>query len=201
MSEKRRSRRFSRRLKVRFGEKSRPFSHTGLTNDISASGMFISTSARMVPGTRLHVEVTTAEGVILYCEGVVARQVVVPPELRTLMRPGFGLRFLTGTEVMSELVPSLRDQTRLQVVFESLEGFRDAWERELQRGGAFLWAEKAYPLNSIVTVEFDFSYANRRLAFESRVVHVVPDDAGRHGMAFMFLDIPGATAALGEFLQ
>lgn len=201
MSEKRRARRFARRLKVRFGEKGKPFAQTGLTNDISATGMFISTTAAIKPGTRLHVEVTTAEETLIFFEGVVARQVVVPPELRTLMRPGFGLRFLTGTEVMSELIPSLKDQTHLQVVFDSLEAFRDAWERELKRGGAFLWADKAYPLNSIVTVEFDFLFARRRLAFESRVVHVVPDQQGRHGMAFMFLDVAGATAALSTLLQ
>jgi hypothetical protein len=201
MSEKRKARRFTRRLKVRFGEKNRPFSHTGLTNDVSATGMFISTSTGIKPGTRLHVEVTTVDETLLFFEGVVARQVVVPPELRTLMRPGFGLRFLTGTELMSELIPSLKDQTHLQVVFDSVEAFRDAWERELKRGGAFLWAEKAYPLNSIVTVEFDFTFANRRLAFESRVVHVVPDQQGRHGMAFMFLDVNNATAALTALLQ
>jgi len=201
MSEKRRARRFTRRLKVRFGEKGRPFSHSGLTNDVSATGMFVSTTTAVKPGTRLHVEVTTAEETLIFFEGVVARQVVVPPELRTLMRPGFGLRFLTGTELMSELLPGLKDQTHLQVVFDSVESFRDAWERELKRGGAFLWAEKAYPLNSIVTVEFDFAFANRRLAFESRVVHVVPDQQGRHGMAFMFLDVNNATAALGALLQ
>ena len=201
MSEKRKARRFSRRLKVRFGEKGRPFSHTGLSNDISASGMFISTTAAVKPGTRLHVEVTTADETLIFFEGIVARQVVVPPELRTLMRPGFGLRFLTGTELMSELIPSLKDQTHLQVVFDTAEAFRDAWERELKRGGAFLWAERAYPLNSIVTVEFDFSFANRRLAFESRVVHVVPEQQGRHGMAFMFLDVPNATTALSALLQ
>jgi hypothetical protein len=201
MSEKRKARRFARRLKVRFGEKGRPFSFTGLTNDISATGMFVSTTAGIKPGARLHVEVTTADETLIFFEGIVARQVVVPPELRTLMRPGFGLRFLTGTEVMSELIPSLKDQTHLQVVFDSVDAFRDAWDRELKRGGAFLWAERAYPLNSIVTVEFDFAFANRRLAFESRVVHVVPEQQGRHGMAFMFLDVTNATTALSALLQ
>lgn len=201
MSEKRKARRFARRLKVRFGEKNRPFSHSGLTNDISATGMFVSTTTPVKPGTRLHVEVTTAEEALMFFEAVVARQVVVPPELRTLMRPGFGMRFLTGTELMSELIPSLKDQTHLQVVFDSVDSFREAWERELKRGGAFLWAEKAYPINSIVTVEFDFAFANRRLAFESRVVHVVPDHEGRHGMAFMFLDVNNATVALSALLQ
>ena len=201
MSEKRKARRFSRRLKVRFGEQNRAFVHSGLTNDISATGMFISTTAAVKPGTRLHVEVTTADEGLVFFEGVVARQVVVPPELRTLMRPGFGLRFLSGTELMSELIPSLKDQTHLQVVFDTVESLRDAWERELKRGGAFLWAEKAYALNTIVTVEFDFLFANRRLAFESRVVHVVPEQQGKHGMAFMFLDVNNATAALSALLQ
>ena len=201
MSEKRKSRRFARRLKVRFGEKDRPFHYNGLTGDISATGMFVSTTASIKPGTRVHVEVTTTENQLMFFEGVVVRQVVVPAELRGVVKAGFGFRYLSGLELMAELVPSLKDQTHLQVVFPSAEALKDAWDRELNRGGAFLWADKAYPLNSIVVVEFDLPFVGRRLAFESRVVHCVPEQQGKHGMAFAFLDIPQATAALASILH
>lgn len=201
MSEKRKSRRFARRLKVRFGEKDRPFHYNGLTGDISATGMFVSTTASIKPGTRVHVEVTTTENLLMFFEGVVVRQVVVPSELRGVVKAGFGFRYLSGIELMAELVPSLKDQTHLQVVFPSAEALKDAWDRELNRGGAFLWADRAYPLNSIVVVEFDLPFVGRRLAFESRVVHCVPEQQGKHGMAFTFLDIPQATAALSSILH
>jgi Tfp pilus assembly protein PilZ len=202
MSEKRKSRRFARRLKVRFGEKDRPFHHSGLTGDISATGMFISTTASIKPGIRVHVEISDHDNKLLFFEGVVVRQVIVPAELRGVVKAGFGVRYLSGTELMGELVPSLnRDQTHLQVVFPSAAALRDAWDRELNRGGAFLWADKHYPVNSIVTVEFDLPFVGRRLAFESRVVHIVPEQQGKHGMAFMFLDVPNATAALSSVLH
>jgi hypothetical protein len=201
MSEKRKSRRFARRLKVRFGEKDRPFHFNGLTGDISATGMFVSTTASIKPGLRVHVEVTTTENLLLFFEGTAVRQVVVPAELRGVVKAGFGFRYLSGTELMSEMVPSLKDQTHLQVVFPTADALKDAWDRELNRGGAFLWADKPYPLNSIVVVEFDLPFVGRRLAFESRVVHCVPEQQGKHGMAFTFLDIPNATAALSSVLQ
>jgi hypothetical protein len=192
-----------RRLKVRFGEKTRGavYTHSGLTSDLSSTGMFVSTSASVAPGTRLHVEVTTSENQAIFFEAVVARQVNVPPELRTVMKAGFGLRFLTGTELLSELAPSIKDRSQLHISYESVTILRDAWERELKRGGAFCWADRSYPLNSIVTVEFDLPFAGRRLAFEARVVHQVPEQHGKHGLAFMFLDVANASAALESLLH
>lgn len=191
-----------RRLKVRLGEKARAgFPHSGLTSDVSASGLFVSTTANLVPGTRVHVEVTTAENQPVMVEGVVARQVIVPPELRSVVRPGVGVRFLTGTELMGELVPAIRDRAQVHFTYDSAPALREAWDRDLRHGGAFCWTDRAHPLNSILTVEIDLPFAGRRLAFEARVVHVVPDQKGKHGLAFMFLDVAGATAALEELVR
>lgn len=146
MAEKRTARRLARRLKVRFGEKERGgFTGTGLTYDISSTGMFVSTNAvaAIAPGTRLHLEVTTPENHAVYFEGVVARQVVVPPELRAVIKAGFGLRFLTGSDLVSELVPAAQVPGQLRLTYETVAALRDAWERELKRGGAFCWTDRA----------------------------------------------------------
>lgn len=204
MAEKRTARRLARRLKVRFGEKERGgFTSTGLTNDISSTGMFVSTNAvaAITPGTRLHLEVTTPENQLMYFEGVVARQVVVPPELRAVIKEGFGLRFLTGSDLVSELVPAAQTSGQLRLTYETVAALRDAWERELKRGGAFCWTDRACALNSIVVVEVNLPFAGRRLTFDARVVHLVPEQQGRHGLAFMFVDTTGAMAALEALLR
>lgn len=108
MGEKRKSKRHGRRLKVRFGESNvGGFPHSGLTNDVSTTGLFVVTGQTPKPGTRLHLEVMLQNEKPLYVEGVVARLVLVPPELRLIMKAGVGVRYLLGHELLSELSPAL----------------------------------------------------------------------------------------------
>ena len=118
--EKRRNRRYAKRFKVRFGVKD--LSLTGFTNDVSATGMFVVTTTQMAIGQRVHVEVLLDGDEKLYFEGAVARLTLVAPELRQIMKGGFGLRFLTG----AELIPLAElGRPRIDVVI-SLSGiFRD----------------------------------------------------------------------------
>lgn len=204
MGEKRRSKRHARRLKVRFGESgSAGFSHSGLTNDVSSTGLFVVTSANFKPGTRLHMEVTMPGEVGLFVETVVARQVIVPPELRQVVRAGFGVRYLLGTELMAELVPALSAPRRddpFWLSFDEPEAWRAAWEKELKRGGCFVWSSKPVAQNTIVKLTVDLRFLGRTLAFEARVVHAMPGADGRHGVALMFVDPAGAAAALSATL-
>jgi hypothetical protein len=197
--EKRRHRRYSRRFRVRFGEKS--LSQQGFTSDVSATGMFVVTTPVPKLGTRVHVEVTMDNERMLYFEGLVARMALVAPELRSVMKGGFGLRFLSGAELMAEMVPHLRDPKRLVLTYVTAEQLHEAFEKELKRGGAFLWSQAEYAANSIVNVEIDAPFAGRQLAFEARVVHVLPEN-GRFGLALMFLDpnaaLNGISGLLGK---
>ncbi len=192
--EKRKNRRYSKRFKVRFGVKE--LSATGFTNDISATGMFVVTTAMMSLGSRVHVEVTMDANEKLFFEGAVARLTLVAPELRQIMKGGFGLRFLTGAELMGEMVPHLRDRTRIVLTYPTLKGFQNAYEAELRRGGCFVWTATHYPVNSIVHLEIEADFVNRNVAFECRVMHVVSGEDGRFGTALMFLDAASADAGL-----
>jgi Tfp pilus assembly protein PilZ len=198
--EKRRARRHGRRLRIRYGEKGKGFTSTGLTNDVSSTGLFVLSNSSPKPGTRVHLEVTLPGEVVLFVEGVVARQVLVPPELRQVVKAGFGVRFLQGTELMAELVPPLRDPAKkddpFSLVFEDAAAWKSAWEKEYSRGGVFVWSSKSVAANSTVTLTFDLRFADRALAFEARVVHVMPGADGRFGIALMFTDVAGATNAL-----
>ena len=195
--EKRRNRRYSRRFRVRFGEKQ--LDRTGFTSDVSTTGMFVVSQPVPKLATRLHVEVSMDNDRVLYFEGVVARLTLVAPELRSVMKGGFGLRFLTGAELVAEMVPHLRDSRRLVLSYSTPEALHEAFEKELKRGGAFVWCEREHAVSSIVNLEIDAHYSNRQLAFECRVVHVVPE-AGRWGVALMFLEPNAALAGISGLL-
>lgn len=216
MGEKRRSKRHARRLRVRFGAVGEAgFPHVGITSDVSASGLFVLSTQRVVPGDRLHLELTLQDEKPLYVEVVVARKVLVPPELRQVVHAGFGARYLTGPELMGTLVPSLvgdghRTGTApvyvaadvepprvdpFTQVYDSATAWNEAVEREFKRGGVFLWCPTAQPSNAQVTITFDLRFAGRQLALPARVVHSAPGPDGRHGVALMFTD-PGAVARL-----
>lgn len=198
--EKRRSKRHGKRLKVKFGEKgTATFPHSGLTNDVSATGLFVVTGQTPKPGTRLHLEVTMPGELPLFIEGVVARQVLVPPQLRQIVKSGFGVRYLLGSELMAELIPALSTPAKddpFLLSFVDEEAWRAAVEKDFKRGGAFVWTRKTVAQNMIVTVTFDLLFLNRQLAFEARVVHTNPGTDGRTGVALMFVDAAGAAAAL-----
>lgn len=203
MSEKRRSKRYPKRLRVRFGEKGKGFTHVGITGDVSSSGMFVGTTAVIEPGTRVHLELTTADNDFFYFEGIAARQVQVPPELRQLMKAGFGMRFLLPGDVVGEVLPASREAKPAGLVlsYESPAAFAAAWERELKRGGAFCWAERGHVPNAVVPIEVQLAYNGTRQVFEGRVVHVLPEQNGRYGVAFMFVDQSKALASLNALLQ
>ncbi len=198
MSEKRKQRRHAKRLKVRFGEND--FSSTGITSDVSATGMFIQTTKVPAIGNRIHVELTLPSGRLLFCEAAVMRQQHVPPELRQAVKGGVGVRFLSPGELVAEMVPHLKDSKRLCIDYQSHADFKVAWDREIKRGGIFVWTEAHPVINSIVSIEFNLEFATRRLAFDARVVHLM-NDANRRGMAVMFLDPAGAAQAFAAIVE
>lgn len=199
--EKRRARRHLRRVRVRYGEKGKGFTNTGLTNDVSASGLFVLANASPKPGARLHLELTLPDESQVYFEVVVARQVLVPPELRQVVKSGFGVRFLQASELVAELVPPMREAQKREdpfvLTFTEAATWKTAWEKEYCRGGVFLWCEQAVPVDAIVTLTFELRFLKRTLGFDAKVVHAAAGSDGRHGVALMFCDMTAAVTALG----
>lgn len=204
MAEKRRAKRYPRRLKVRFGEANKPgFPHSGLTNDVSSSGLFVVSGQNTKPGTRLHLEVLLPGDAPLYLEGIVMRQVLVPTELRQVVKSGFGVRYLSGAELMAELVPALsttRKEDPFYLPFLDEGSWRSMVDKELRRGGVFIWSNKPLSPSSTLTVTFDLRFMEQILAFESKVVHCMPGPDGRMGIALLFTDAPSVALAIAKTL-
>jgi hypothetical protein len=196
--EKRKHKRLSRRLKSRYGENE--LDHSAITGDVSASGAFIQSAHLPKLGTRLHMEFTSRDGFRAFVETVVARHVVVPVELRSIVKSGFGVRFVTFPELLPELLPELKSSSTVVVSYDTPLAFRAAWDAELHRGGVFLWSQTSPALNSLLTLQLELPYCSKRLTFDVRVVNIVTGPTGQQGTTLIFVDAAGAIAALRDML-
>ncbi|HEY1086270.1 MAG TPA: PilZ domain-containing protein [Archangium sp.] len=200
--EKRKAKRQAKRLRVRFGDSRREgFPFTGLTNDVSSTGMFVMTSHGQRPGTRLHFEVSLPDQRPLFVEGVVARQVLVPPELRTVVRTGMGVRFLAGPELFGEIVPALKStapalpkEDPFFLTFKTEAEWKRAWETDFKLGAASVVMDERVPPDTIVTLTLNLAFAKKQLICEARVVRQELWFDGRTNHALTFME-PAETVA------
>lgn len=200
MQERRKYKRVARRFKVRFGEVGAGFDRAGFTSDVSAGGLFLAGPNPKL-GARIHMEITADANRVLYQEAVVQRLAVLPPELRATASSGFGVRFVSGTQLLAELIPSLREQAKLQFTYTSREQFKTAFENDFKRGGLFAKLDTELKVDSTVAVEIELAWARRSMEFNVRVVHVAADATGQFGTSLVFADPPEAAKRLQAVLE
>lgn len=191
MAEKRKHKRYTRRLKVLFGEKD--LSRSAFTQDVSGGGCFIITT--QIPGldTRVHVQLFIDNERFLFLEGTVARHKLVPPELRQIEKGGFGLRFALPHELVREMVPAVgaaeASSNRFLLSFENQEELRRSFEHELRMGGIFVRTDRKFERDAEVMLELDLGFAGKSYEFAARVVHVSAGGGGAPpGLACVFKD-------------
>jgi Tfp pilus assembly protein PilZ len=183
MTDKRRHRRIKRRLMVRYGEKD--LARSGFTVDISAGGVFVLAPSVVPLDARVHLQIQVDAVKHVYFEGVVRRHKLAPPELRTIERMGFGVRFLKPDELFSEF--SLPGAPRFELRFPTKEGFRAAYEREFKFGGAFITTPRKLARDEEVTIDVFVEYASRSFSFDAAVIQITPgigENPGGVGVAF-----------------
>ena len=105
--ERRRRKRFARRLQVSYWVKDEDHPRQGYTTNVSTTGCFIATNAPLAPGTRLRIEFLIDDG--FYVEAVVTHAARVSTALQSIRSSGMGIRFLTISELITGLLPSGRD--------------------------------------------------------------------------------------------
>jgi hypothetical protein len=196
--ERRKHKRYNKRLKLAFGEKD--FSGGGFSGNVSASGLFIIASTLVKVGQRMHVQLEVEAGKLIFCEVVVARIHQVPPELRTVVKGGFGVRYLTQREMLHELMPNIGALAAKVMSFDTAWKLAEVYEKELKRGGVFIWSDNAVAVDSVIPIEFELGYANHTITLNAKVVTVVPNPDGKFGLACMFMEGPAASAQFAPYL-
>jgi len=184
-------------MTVRYGE--RDLSRSGLTHDISASGAFVVAQGLPPIGTRIHLLISTSTDRAAYFEGAVCRHRILPPALRQIDHGGFGVRFLPPGDLVRELVPRATTGGALEVVFDSPEHLRRAFETEIRFGGVFIPTSAPFARDAPAIVEIRLDFANRRFAFTAKVVQVI--SASAKGVALTFDDKEQVERTLEPFLH
>ena len=201
MAEKRQHRRIKRRLMVKYGE--REFTQSGFTGDVSTTGLFI-ISASMPPlDTRLHIQLFVEPERCVFFEGEVRRHKLVPAELRTLERGGFGVRLLTPREVLTSALDQELRIPHFEVNYATRATFQQAYERELRMGAVFVSTTRQLPRDAQVIVSLVLEFSARVVELEAQVVQVFPPQEGSGavvGLALLFKDRARAEALLRPWL-
>lgn len=202
MAEKRRTKRFARRLVMRFGV--HDFSRTGFVTDISQGGVFVTCDVLPEIGARLHMQIELSPANSVFAEGIVRRQKQVALKFRAIEKSGFGVRFLDPAEIVAEIVPQLKAEAlaaadqRFSVSFGTADQLRAAFERELKHGGIFLRTERLLPRDAPAMILLELAFAGKRHEFAAHVVQIV--DGTIHGLGFVFEDRPAVAIALAPYL-
>lgn len=83
----------------------------GIVLDVSASGLFVQTSATPSPGSRVDVELTLPGGEQPLCiHGRVARRRAVPARLRSVVQGGVGIAIDVAPEAFFRFVAELQSE-------------------------------------------------------------------------------------------
>ncbi len=202
-NEKRRPKRYPKRLTVRFGEGEK-LDRMGFTTDISISGLFVVAPVMAPPiDSRIHLQIMLDGGKFVYLEGIVRRHRTPPRELAAMEHKGFGVRFVTPDELLGELVPKAAPAERevvpdtsqvnvaqlppepregeYEVPFATAADLKASWERELKLGGIFVKSNWPVTPQSEVLLVFVLAFANKRVDVRSKVLAITPT-----GVAFGF---------------
>lgn len=206
--ERRRKRRFARRLQVSYWLKGDEHPRQGYTTNVSTTGTFIATNAPLAPGTRLRIEFLVDDG--FFVEAIVTHAARVSTALQSIRSSGMGIRFLTISELISDLLPSGREheteelreivnkradaekgrasegsedssghQTTYTVGFRNVAYLLDAIEKEINFGGVFVTTNAPGDLHEDVRIALALPAPIKRTVHAEAIV-VKVDHASAH---------------------
>jgi Tfp pilus assembly protein PilZ len=199
MKERRGQKRFKRRFMVRYGE--RELSHTGFTQDVSRGGAFIVSPYRPPLDTHIHVQVYLEKESSVYFEASVRRHKIVPAQLRSVEKGGFGVRFLLPDEVLANVLVESGGQ--LEIGYATAADLKKAFDQEFRHGGVFVSTNREVDRggDAIFAMRLDFA-GGRTFEFETTVVHVFQEggQSGRQGVGLVFKDRKEVEEAISPYL-
>jgi Tfp pilus assembly protein PilZ len=182
---------------------------TAFINDISTTGVFVTTAYPVPRGTEIRIEII--DGTVSYTvEAVVARRVWMAPDLRRLGPSGMGARFLSPDELVERL--RARDTGRVNgskqrdnhylIALDDDRALLQTYASDLEMGGLFIPTEAPPPLNREILVDFRFPDSDEVSTFPARVVQRVQGGQTlRAGMAVVFDNPEAVLTRLRPFLD
>lgn len=176
--EHRAAKRIPRRLKVLFGATG--FDQSGFTQDISETGVFVTASKLPSLGAELVLRFDSNDTTV---HANVVRHSIVPAELRSVQRHGFGLCVTGNRPAMRALLeatwagfrpaagPAVAPPPDALAEWTSLEAWHRARTTELAQGGLSFRSVKALKFEEVVTVPVRFAFNGATSSVRVRVVH------------------------------
>jgi hypothetical protein len=116
--------------------------HNGIVLDLSGSGLFIQTSAKLPPGAHVQIDLSLPEGEATMTVEVVRRK-QVPAQLLTVAHGGIGVRILSAPEAYYRFLQDVQERERQQAAREEAVGAKSA-----PAAGARSAAPKSSPVPS-----------------------------------------------------
>ncbi len=184
---------------VRFGE--RELTHSGFTYDVSRGGAFIVSPFRPPLDSHLHVQIFLDKETSVYFEATVRRHKVIPPELRSVDKGGFGVRFLLPDEVLADIL--VESGNRLQVAYATPDELRVASDKEFRHGGVFVPTDRELERGTEVLLALRFDFAEQTFEFDASVVHVWLNPTKDHprGVGLVFKDPKEVEGTIKPYLK
>ncbi len=169
---------------------------TGLTRDISVSGVFVETRVPVPQRSRVHLELTLESG-SFYAEGIVARTVKAPRALAAVKKPGVGVRFVgLLEEFYRETAAEPTDQVEMDLT--DPEQLATVYARDIKRGGLFVLTDDPPERDSTVTIRLRLPHPHGDFDVRAVVIHVMNEPSG---VGVQLLDLDELREKVGKIVD
>jgi hypothetical protein len=182
VTNKRQSRRAPKRFNVRFGEDE--LIYRGFTRNISQNGAFVTTINIPPVGSLVHLQVSSSGNHSVCLDAVVRHHRLVPPQMRRLEQPGFGVEFVQCGNLLLQIHPYEEKAVCLPETFLSEKQLQESWRPRISREGLLVPASQILPSNCPVTLVLELKYLSKTLRVATRVVR---NATGSGGLMVAFL--------------
>lgn len=108
---KRRGRRFTKRLEIKFS--SGGISFTGILSNLSESGLFIRTNHGFTPGTIINIELVMPDNKISFLKGLVRRSIKIPMSPN---KNGMGVELIEKDAAFINFLKSFSEETDTEII-------------------------------------------------------------------------------------
>ena len=106
LTEKRKAKRISKRLEVKFHSTSE---NTAITDDLSENGLFITTSKGMEAGNSIDIKLHLPNSEELYIQGRIIRNLKATPGINNGEKVGMGIELINPPQDFINYVQSIDD--------------------------------------------------------------------------------------------